>query len=307
MPSKDLDVKEIDRTPTETAETIETTALNREEDSREINGEVHLSKKDVSRAFWHWQFFSHANYNYERMQGTSFAASLSIVLEKLYQNKDDLRAALKRHLTFFNTDPNFGSVIHGLTIAMEEEKRNGADIDDDAINSIKTGLMGPLAGIGDTMVQGIIIPLVVAIGIDFGINGNIFGPLLVMIGLPVILISIARFFWMQGYNQGNSAITNILSGGKMQKILGAAGILGCTVLGGLISNYVRVSTTIAFNIGDSAFDLQTMLFDKLLPGLLPFAATLCIYTVLRKTKLKSVQILLILIVIAFVGSMIGIF
>ena len=33
---------------------------------------VELSKKDVVRSFWRWTFFSHANYNYERLAGTGF-------------------------------------------------------------------------------------------------------------------------------------------------------------------------------------------------------------------------------------------
>lgn len=287
---------------------IEIIEIDYEIDETQSNKKIiKLDKKDISKSFWLWQFFSHANYNYERMQGTAFAMCMSTILEKLYKKKEDLRDGLKRHLTFFNTEPNFGAVIHGIVISMEEEKANGAPIDDESINSVKTGLMGPLAGIGDTMVQGIIIPLIVALGISFGTTGNLFGPVLVLFGLPAILISIARFSWMRGYKMGNSAITSILAQGKMQKIIGAAGILGCTVMGALIAQYVNLQTTVSFQIGADAFDLQTQLFDKLLPSLLPIALTLGVYAILKKGKLNSIHVLLAIVVIGFAGALLGIF
>ena len=128
-----------------------------------------LSKKDLNKAIWRWQFFSHANYNYERLQASSFALSMIPIVKKLYPNdKEKQVEAIQRHLGFFNTEPNFGAVIHGITVAMEEEKSDGAPISEEAINSIKVGLMGPLAGLGDTLTQGTIIPLLLAIGINFG-------------------------------------------------------------------------------------------------------------------------------------------
>ena len=112
----------------------------------EMGAEKKLSRSDVQRSFWLWTFFSHANYNYERLQGTAFAQAMTPIIRKLYKDPDEIKAALKRHLVFFNTEPNVGGVIHGAVIAMEEQRANGADIDDDAINGVKTGLMGPLAG-----------------------------------------------------------------------------------------------------------------------------------------------------------------
>ncbi|TME10391.1 MAG: PTS system mannose/fructose/sorbose family transporter subunit IID, partial [Chloroflexi bacterium] len=117
---------------------------------------VALSRSDVQRSFWLWTFFSHSNYNYERLQGTAFAQAMAPIIRKLYKDPEDIKAALKRHLVFFNTEPNVGGVIHGAVIAMEEQRANGAPIDDDDINGVKSGLMGPLAGIGDSISQGTI-------------------------------------------------------------------------------------------------------------------------------------------------------
>ena len=149
--------------------------------------DVSLDEKDVKKSYWLWQFFSHANYNYERMQGTAVAMAMAPIIKKLYPDPDEKAAGLKRHLTFFNTDPNFGAVILGGTIAMEEQRANGAPLTDEAINSFKTGMMGPMAGIGDSIVQGVVIPIMVALGISMATKGNVFGSLFVLIALPVVL------------------------------------------------------------------------------------------------------------------------
>ena len=200
-----------------------------------------------------------------------------------------------------------GTVIHGAVLSMEEERANGADISDEAINAVKTGMMGPMAGIGDALDQGVIIPLVVALGISFGQTGNLFGPLLVLIGLPIILMLIAYNCWMKGYSLGSSAITAMLAGGRMKQLIGAAGILGCTVMGGLIATSVSFKTAIAFNIGSEAFNLQAQLFDAIMPAMLPLAVTLGVYALLRKEKFTSIQIMLGMVVIGFVGGLVGIF
>ena len=272
----------------------------------ETGKQVKLTKGDISRSFWLWQFFSHANYNYERMQGGAFAMCMAPIIKKLYPKHEDKVAGLQRHLEFFNTNPNFGTVIHGAVLAMEEERANGADISDEAISSVKTGLMGPFAGIGDALDQGIIIPLVVALGISLASTGNLAGPLLVLIGLPIILIAIARYFWMQGYKLGSNAVTTVLAGGKMKRIIGAAGILGCTVMGGLISSYVSLRTTVVLTIDESTFDLQASLFDAIMPNLLPLAVTLGVFALLRKEKFTSLQIMLGIVVIGFILGLAGI-
>ena len=174
------------------------------------------------------------------------------------------------------------------------------------INAFKTGLMGPLAGIGDSLVQGVVIPLLVALGISIAITGNPTGSILVLIGLPIVLMAIAYNFWMRGYKLGGTAINSLLSGGKMQTWLGAAGILGATVMGGLISSYVSFKTTLTFNIGNVPFDLQAGLFDAIMPNLLALALVLFVYWLTLK-KVKPWQILIGIAVVGFIGGAIGIF
>ena len=266
---------------------------------------VSLEEKDVKKSYWLWQFFSHANYNYERMQGTAVAMAMAPIIKKLYPNQEEKAAGLKRHLTFFNTDPNFGAVILGGTIAMEEQRANGAPLTDEAINSFKTGMMGPMAGIGDSIVQGVVIPIMVAIGISMATKGNVFGSLFVLIALPIVLMAIAYNSWMYGYRLGTNAISGMLADGRMKTWISAAGIVGCTVMGALIPNYVNVKSILAFNIGNVPFNLQENLFDAIMPSLLPLAVTILIYFLSTK-NVKTWKIMVGVVVIAFVLGALGI-
>ncbi|MGH2162296.1 PTS system mannose/fructose/sorbose family transporter subunit IID, partial [Enterococcus faecalis] len=81
------------------------------------------------------------------------------------------REALERHLNFFNTEATVGASIQAIAIAMEEEKSNAAAISDTAITSIKTGLMGPLAAIGDSIIWAALMPLIISIFIPMAKGG----------------------------------------------------------------------------------------------------------------------------------------
>ncbi|MGC8786516.1 MAG: PTS system mannose/fructose/sorbose family transporter subunit IID [Anaerolineae bacterium] len=260
-----------------------------------------LERKDVFRSWLLWLFFSHACYNWERLQGTGFAMSMTPIIRKLYKNKEDIKAALKRHLVFFNTQPDIGGVVHGITIAMEEERALGADISDDAINSVKTGLMGPMAGIGDTIQQGIVIPISLAIGMSLALQGNFLGPIIYLILVAAFVWGVGWWIWQQGYLQGRNAVTNILKSGALNRAITMAGVLGNFVLGALTVNFVKVSTKIKFTIGGSTFELQKIL-DGLLPNMLPLLLVLLVWWLLEKKKISPTQILIGIIIVAVLGS-----
>ena len=185
---------------------------------------IRLTRRDLIHSWALWTFFAHANYNYERLQGTGFAHAMTPIIRRLYTTEDEIRAALKRHLVFFNTEPNFGNVVHGTVIAMEEQRANGAAIDDDAINSVKSGLMGPMAGIGDTLSQSTITPILLALGIGIaggtasgtavptlsGATGNPLGAIIYMVLVSVVIVAIGYTAWMAGYARGRSLVIDIV-------------------------------------------------------------------------------------------------
>lgn len=267
-----------------------------------------LSKKDVARSFWRWTFFSHANYNYERLEATGLVHALSPIIKKLYaDNPEEYKNALKRHMAFFNTEPHFGGVICGMVIAMEEDRANGAPITDDAINGIKTGLMGPFAGIGDTLWQGTLTPILLAFGVSLGSEGNLMGPIVYGLLMFGIMFSLAYGVWMQGYKMGKAGIEKILSSNILQYLITGASAMGAIVLGALTANFVSVSSPFVIKVGSVELGLQEDILDKLFKGILPLGITLLTLYLLKNRKLKSTTVMLILVVIGVVFGALNIF
>lgn len=262
-----------------------------------------LTKKDVVKSFWRWTFFSHANYNYERLEATGLVFALSPIIKKLYgDNPDEFKKAIKRHMEFFNTEPHFGGIICGMVIAMEEDRANGAPIADDAINGIKTGLMGPFAGIGDTLWQGTLTPILLAFGVSIGAQGNLLGPIVYGVLMFGIMFSIAYFVWMQGYKLGKVGIEKILKSNILQYLITGASAMGAIVLGALTATFVSVSSPFVIKVGSVKLGLQADILDKLFKGILPLGITLLTLYLLKTRKMKSTSVMLIL---AFIGIVFG--
>ena len=268
---------------------------------------VKLDRSDVRRSFWLWTFFSHANYNYERLQGTAFAQAMVPIIRKLYKDPDEIKAALKRHLVFFNTEPNVGGIIHGAVIAMEEQRANGADIDDEAINSVKSGLMGPLAGVGDTISQGTITPILLSIGISLAAgspaagDGNPLGAIIYFVAEVAVMLGLAYFFWFQGYDRGREGVTSLLRSGALDRLVVGAGALGNLVLGALAFQFVTVYVTLTLIVGDAHFELNELL-AKIMPGILPLLFTLLTWYLLTRRRVSAIWLLVIYLVVAMVGA-----
>ena len=229
------------------------------------------------------------------------------IIRKLYKDPEEIKAALKRHLVFFNTEPNVGGVIHGAVIAMEEQRANGADIDDDAINAVKSGLMGPLAGIGDSISQGTITPILLSIGIGLAAAGNPMGSILYLVLEVGIMLALAYFMWMQGYDRGREGVTSMLRSGLLERVLTGAGVLGNMVMGALTYQFVHLFLTLNWKIGVGggnvkSFDVTKNLLNPILPGILPLAFTLLTWWLLAKRRVSPITLLVIYLVIAMVGA-----
>lgn len=202
---------------------------------------VTLSKKDRMAVCWRSTFLQ-GSWNYERMQNGGWAYSMIPALKKLYTTKEDRAAALKRHLEFFNTHPYLAAPILGVTLALEEDRANGAPVDDVAINGVKVGMMGPLAGVGDPVFWFTARPIIGALGASLAISGNIVGPILFFVLWNVLRIAFLWYIQEFGYRAG-SKITDDLSGGLLQKVTRGAAMMGMFVLGALIERWVSIKFT----------------------------------------------------------------
>ncbi|MSS59984.1 MULTISPECIES: PTS system mannose/fructose/sorbose family transporter subunit IID [Fusobacterium] len=264
-----------------------------------------LNKKDITKAYIRWWWTAEISNSFERMQAVAVCATMGPILQKLYKNKEDLVAALKRHLIFFNSQAIWGGLIHGTAIAMEEEKAMGQEIPDEVITGIKTGLMGPLAGIGDTLDWGTMQTLFTAITISFGATGSIVAPIFPCI-LGIWLFVEGLYLFRFGYSLGRESIRHILSGGIVKKLIDGASILGLFMMGSLSAMVVKLNTTIKFDVSGKDFIVQDVL-DKIAPGLLPLGAIFLVYWMMKYKKMSITKVLCILVVLSIVGAVIKVF
>ena len=264
-----------------------------------------LTKKDIKKTYLRWWWTCEISNSFERMQAVAVCASFAPVLEKLYKKKEDLSDALKRHLKFFNTQGIWGGMIHGTVLAMEEERAMGENIPDEVIVGIKTGLMGPLAGIGDTLDWGTFQTIFLALGISFASEGSAIGALLPII-FSILTFMEGYYFFNLGYSLGKDSIKKILSGGIVNKIIDGASILGMIMLGALSATVVKLSTPLEFDIGGKTISIQQTL-DQIAPGLLPLGAVFLVYWAMKYKKISINKILWILIAVSLLGALIGIF
>ncbi|SDK26753.1 PTS system mannose/fructose/sorbose family transporter subunit IID [Streptococcus gallolyticus] len=298
---------------------------------------LQLSKSDRQKVWWRSTFLQ-GSWNYERMQNLGWAYALIPAIKKLYTSKEDRAAALERHLEFFNTHPYVAAPIIGVTLALEEERANGAEIDDTAIQGVKIGMMGPLAGVGDPVFWFTVRPILGALGASLAMAGNIVGPLLFFFGWNIIRMAFLWYTQELGYRAG-SEITKDLSGGIIQKITKGASILGMFILAVLVERWVSITFTVdlpATKLSEGAYiefpkgnvtgeqlkgilgdvasglslsaektnTLQAQL-DSLIPGLMGLLLTfLCMW--LLKKKVSPITIIIALFIVGIVARFFGI-
>lgn len=202
---------------------------------------IQLTKKERFSVAMRHQFLQ-GSWNYERMQNGGWAFSIIPAIKKLYPNKEDQIEALKRHMEFYNTHPYVSAPVMGVTLALEEERANGAQVDDAAIQGVKVGMMGPLAGVGDPVFWFTVRPILGALGASFALSGSIMGPLLFFVVWNVIRIAFLWYTQEFGYKVGTS-IAQDMSGGILGKITSGASILGMFIIGSLVQRWVSISFT----------------------------------------------------------------
>lgn len=299
---------------------------------------ITLSKKERFSVAWRSTFLQ-GSWNYERMQNGGFVFAMIPAIKKLYSTKEEQSAALKRHLEFFNTHPYVASPVIGVTLALEEDRANGTEVDNAAIQGVKVGMMGPLAGVGDPVFWFTVRPILGALGASLAMSGNILGPILFFVLWNVIRWAFMWYTQEFGYKVGTK-ITEDLSGGLLQKITKGASILGMFVLGSLVQRWVNIRFTPVVSrvqLSEGAYidwdklpnggegirqaleqyssglslspeqitTLQHNL-DSLIPGLVSVLLTLLCMWLLKK-NVSPIIIILALFVIGVAGHVVGLF
>lgn len=266
-----------------------------------------LNKKDMIKIFIR-SWYLLGSFNFERMQSIGFCVSLIPALKKLYKG-DELKAALKRHLEFFNTQPFIASPIMGITAAMEEQRSQGMPIDEASISGVKVGLMGPLAGVGDPIFWGTARPVLAALGASIALSGSILGPLIFFIAFNAIRLATRWYGLNYGYQKGTEIVAD-MQGNKLKKLTEGASILGLFVMGALVSKWTSVNIPYELSRYTGADGVEVIttvqsILDQLIPGLVPLLMTFACMSLLKK-KVNPLFIIFGLFAIGILGYWMGI-
>lgn len=269
--------------------------------------EKHITKFDLIKVFIRSNFLL-GSFNFERMQSMGFCVALIPALRKLYSG-EELAAALRRHLEFFNTHPFLAKAIMGIIIAMEEKKANGADIPEATISGVKVGLMGPLAGVGDPIFWGTLRPMLAALGAGIAVSGSVAGPLLFFVVFNVIRLLINYFGVMYGYEKGTELVTEI-GGDKIRYLTEGASVLGLFVMGALVAKWTSINMPLVLSeyVAQDGTHVVTTLqsvLDNLMPSIVPLLMTFACMAALKK-GVNALLIIVALFAIGIIGYALGI-
>lgn len=266
-----------------------------------VENRTNISNKTIRKAYWEWMFMNLSVQNFERMQGPAIVSMLGKVKEDLYPGDEEAqKEMLARHTVFFNTEPYLGSIVPGVVLGMEAEKATGSDIAPEFINAIKTALMGPFAGIGDSLLPGTLIPILLSIAIGLSENGSVIGPLFYIVVFLGVMLPLTWFLFSSGAKMGANAAQSILSGGIKDKITRSIEFLGVIIVGAITALYVNMNTAVVFTSGDMVIDLNEQL-NAVFPKLIVFAFALLSYWLMRKKKFSMNKLMLFFLIVSIVG------
>lgn len=259
-----------------------------------------VTKKDLKKTADRYNFMACNIFNYESQMGPAVAWAMAPVLRKIYKKDEEYKEALNNHFNYFNSTTVMSSMILGATLAIEE--KDGIEAKE-TVQSLKTSLMGPFAGVGDTLVWVLWPTIMGSISGYMAQQGNPLGAIIWFIA-NIIFWFVKRKMFEVGYTSGTKLITNL--GKNLTTFTEAASIMGLSVVGALIASSVKMTTALNFKVGEVSLALQTDILDRIMPSLLPVLLTALVYKLLGNKKWTATKLILLIIVIALVCSFFGI-
>ncbi|MBD5502161.1 MAG: PTS system mannose/fructose/sorbose family transporter subunit IID [Lachnospiraceae bacterium] len=270
--------------------------------------EKKLSKKTLLKSFHNWYYGHLTCFSQEHMQTFGYLCSMLPLVEELYEDEEEKAKAMNTYTAFFNTEPQLGTVIVGMTAGLEEARANGADdVDDETINSLRAGLMGPVAGIGDSLIVGTVIPILLGIALGMSTGGSPLGAIFYIIVWNLFAYFGMKFLYFKGYHLGGKAV-DFLIGAQGDALRESVSTLGGIVIGAVAATWVSVQTSLQLinDAGEPYLVLQDKL-NEVFPGLLTAVFIIVCWFLMAKKKMSPIKVMLILVVVAFLGVVVGFF
>lgn len=260
-----------------------------------------IDKKIVRQSYIRWMVWNLSLYQPETMQAPALVRMFGKIREYLYPgNKEEQQKLLERHLPFFNTEPFLGAIIPGIVLGMEFEKSQGKDVPDDLIAAMKSALMGPFAGIGDALLPGTLIPILLAIALGLSKDGSVTGVFFYIVAFLGIMFPVTWLLFSRGVSLGATAAEKIITSGLKDAIIRSITIIGLTVVGAIAAAYANITIGITYTSGEYSMNLNDVI-NGIWPKLPVYLAALGTYYLVAKKNWSSTKVILLYFVIAVIG------
>ncbi|MBS6646550.1 MAG: PTS system mannose/fructose/sorbose family transporter subunit IID [Clostridiaceae bacterium] len=263
-------------------------------------------RKLLRKAFWR-SFTLYAAVSPAKQGASGFCYAMMPFINRFYKDSEEKKnEALTRSMSYFNTTITCSTFIMGLVASMEKKNSEQPDFDAGSINAVKSSLMGPLAGIGDSIFWGVLRVIAAGIAVGMGAAGNVLAPIvfLLLFNLPSILIKYYGTFL--GYKLGSEYIQKVYASGLMNILTKAASTVGLIMVGGMTASMVTFHSAFELTMdGEPILSLQPML-DQIFVGLVPLGLTLFCYYLLKKKNVSVTALILGVIALSILLSFLGI-
>lgn len=265
-----------------------------------------LDKKTLTKTWRRLYFCNEGSLSYQWLMAIGECQGMIPVIRKLYGgDKKKEVEALRRYSTFYSCEPQIGNVVEGIMCGLEEEKANGKDLDGEVITDLRIGLMGPIAGIGDSLIPGMYIPILLAIALGLSSGGSVAGAIFYAVVWITSMTLVSYKLFFRGYHMGTKAV-DLLSGERSLRIRDAFNLLGSVVVGAVGASYTKLETIVQIPAGDGFISLNDTL-NNILPGILPLTLILVCWWLVAKKNVSPLKVMLLLLAVAIVGTVIGLF
>lgn len=257
----------------------------------------------VNEGFWGYVWGVPMNFTRERMLGCSMVVMLAKVADQIYPDDIEKQKELCRnHEVFFNTQQGLGAVIYGIVLGMEVERAKDASISNELIQSIKQALAGPLAGLGDSLIQALLTPILISIGIGLSTGtGSILGPLFMIASYTAINTALSYGLYKIGYKSGITGAELLMGSNVKERAIAAFEALGIIIIGGVLAGIMNVRTALEAKVGETVINIQKDVLDAFFPKLLSLVVCFLVYYLVKEKKWSATKIMLWMIPVAAIG------
>lgn len=259
-------------------------------------------KKFINRIFWWLIFHITQLFTMERMLGNSMSMMMASAREDLYPgDPEKQRDLIERHAVFFNTQQGLGAIIYGICLGMEIEKARTGEVPNDIIQTIKTSLASPIAGIGDTFYQILFVPILLSIGIGMSANGSPIGAIFVLVVYALVNLPVTYILFKLGIKAGVDGAEMLISSPLKDRLMLAVETMGIIIVGGTVGSMVNVQTALEFNINGVVVNVQEQVFDAIYPGIFSVICFYITYWLIKEKRWSAMKIMLAMLVAAAIG------